>query len=291
MNSLLRRRSVTLFTAIALACAGVAGATISSAAADGGAATTATTSTDQTPTVATTTGTTTTDPTTTTATTPTTTTNPTTTTTPPTTTTTPTTTGTTTTDPTTTGTTTTVPTTTTTPIIPAVVPPVLPGGFAQAVTTVTTVVVGAPITVAGTIATSSVTNTAVTNTTVINTTTINNLPPVVLGAAAGAAGAAPVAADICVNLPGSQPSVPAGKVLTLAKNGALVCVSPTIARVLHPAAVAYTVPAGSRIIFPKKGGGLCIGKATGKRVKVSAKTSAKKVIALANSGKLVCLGP
>jgi hypothetical protein len=162
---------------------------------------------------------------------------------------------------------------------------VLPGGFAQAVTTVTTVIVGAPITVAGTIATTS--NTAVTNTTVINTTTINNLPGVI----ASGAGAVPVAADICVNLPGSQPSVPTGKVLTLAKNGALVCVTPAIARILHPAAVSYTVPKGSRIVFPKKGGGLCIGKASGKRVKVPAKTSAKKVIALANSGKLVCLGP
>jgi hypothetical protein len=167
---------------------------------------------------------------------------------------------------------------------------VLPGGFAQAVTTVTTVIVGAPITVAGTIATSSVTNTAVTNTTVINTTTITNLPAIVAGGV-GAGAAVPVAADICVNLPGSQPSVPAGKVLTLAKNGALVCVTPAIARVLHPAAVAYTVPAGSRIVFPKKGGGLCVGKSTGKRVKVSAKTSAKKVIALAKSGKLVCVGP
>jgi hypothetical protein len=161
---------------------------------------------------------------------------------------------------------------------------VLPGGFAQAVTTVTTVIVGAPITVAGTIATTSVVN----NNTVINTTTITNLPPVIAGAAAGAI---PVAADICVNLPGSQPTVPTGKVLTLAKNGALVCVTPATARILHPAAVAYTVAAGSRIVFPKKGGGLCVGKSTGKRVKVSAKTSAKKVIALAKSGKLVCLGP
>jgi hypothetical protein len=161
---------------------------------------------------------------------------------------------------------------------------VLPGGFAQAVTTVTTVIVGAPITVAGTIATTSVVN----NNTVINTTTITNLPPVIAG---GAAGALPVAADICVNLPGSQPAVPVGKVLTLAKNGALVCVTPATARILHPAAVAYTVPAGSRIVFPKKGGGLCVGKSTGKRVKVSAKTNAKKVIALAKSGKLVCLGP
>jgi hypothetical protein len=160
---------------------------------------------------------------------------------------------------------------------------VLPGGFAQAVTTVTTVIVGAPITVAGTIATTSVVN----NNTVINTTTITNLPPVL----AGGAGAIPAAADICVNLPGSQPTVPAGKVLTLAKNGALVCVTPATARILHPAAVAYTVPAGSRIVFPKKGGGLCVGKSTGKRVKVPKKTSAKKVIALANSGKLVCLGP
>jgi hypothetical protein len=160
---------------------------------------------------------------------------------------------------------------------------VLPGGFAQAVTTVTTVIVGAPITVAGTIATTSVVN----NNTVINTTTITNLPPVV----AGGAGAFPAAADICVNLPGSQPAVPTGKVLTLAKNGALVCVTPATARVLHPSAVAYTVPAGSRIVFPKKGGGLCVGKSTGKRVKVSAKTSAKKVIALAKSGKFVCLGP
>jgi hypothetical protein len=82
-------------------------------------------------------------------------------------------------------------------------------------------------------------------------------------------------------------------VLTLAKNGALVCVTPAIARILHPAAVAYQVPAGSRIIFPKKGGGLCIGskRKSAKRVIVPAKTSAKKVVALANSGKLVCLGP
>jgi hypothetical protein len=167
---------------------------------------------------------------------------------------------------------------------------VLPGGFAQAVTTVTTVVVGAPITVAGTIATTNaVTNNAVTNTTIINTTSITNMPPIVAGGLG--AGAVPVAADICGNLAGSQPAVPAGHVLTLAKNGVLVCVTPAIARILHPAAVAYRVPAGSRIVFPKKGGGLCIGKATGKRVKVSAKTSAKKVIALAKSGNLVCLGP
>jgi hypothetical protein len=165
---------------------------------------------------------------------------------------------------------------------------VLPGGFAQAVTTVTTVVVGAPITVAGTIATSSVTNNAVTNTTIINSTTITNLPPMVVAPAAVG-----VAADICVNLPGSQPSVPAGHVLTLAKNGALVCVTPTIARILHPAAVAYQVPAGSRIIFPKRGGGLCIGRrqSSAKPVTVPAKTSAKKVLALAKSRKLVCLGP
>jgi hypothetical protein len=164
---------------------------------------------------------------------------------------------------------------------------VLPGGFAQAVTTVTTVVVGAPITVAGTIATT--TNNAVSNTTVINTTSITNLPPIVAGGLA----AVPVAADICGNLPGSQPAVPAGHVLTLAKNGALVCVTPAIARILHPAAVAYQVPAGSRIVFPKKGGGLCIGskRKSAKRVIVPAKTSAKKIMALANSGKLVCLGP
>jgi hypothetical protein len=165
---------------------------------------------------------------------------------------------------------------------------VLPGGFAQAVTTVTTIVVGAPITVAGTIATSSVTNTAVTNSTIINTTTITNLPPIVAGVAGGGL---PLAADICVNLPGSQPTVPVGHVLTLAKNGALVCVTPAIARALHPAAVAYRVPAGTRIVFPKRGGGLCIGKSSAKRVIVPAKTSAKKVVALANSGKLVCLGP
>jgi hypothetical protein len=154
---------------------------------------------------------------------------------------------------------------------------------------VTTVVVGAPITVAGTIATT--TNSAVTNTTVINTTTITNLPPLVAGGAG--AGAVPVAADICANLPGSQPAVPVGHVLTLAKNGALVCVTPATARILHPAAVAYKVPAGSRIVFPKKGGGLCIGskRKSAKRVIVPAKTSAKKIVALANSGKLVCLGP
>jgi hypothetical protein len=171
---------------------------------------------------------------------------------------------------------------------------VLPGGFAQAVTTVTTVVVGAPITVAGTIATTTtnaVTNNAVTNTTVINTTSVTNLPPIVAGGLG--AGTVPVAADICGNLAGSQPAVPAGHVLTLAKNGALVCVTPAIARILHPAAVAYQVPAGSRIVFPKKGGGLCIGskRKSAKRVIVPAKTSAKKVVALANSGKLVCLGP
>jgi hypothetical protein len=166
---------------------------------------------------------------------------------------------------------------------------VLPGGFAQAVTTVTTVVVGAPITVAGTIATT--TNSAVTNTTVINTTTITNLPPIVAGGLG--AGAVPLASDICGNLPGSQPAVPAGHVLTLAKNGALVCVTPATARILHPAAVAYQVPAGSRIVFPKKGGGLCIGRKrkSAKPVIVPAKTSAKKMVALANSGKLVCLGP
>ncbi|HEX4679822.1 MAG TPA: hypothetical protein VH210_11550 [Gaiellaceae bacterium] len=151
----------------------------------------------------------------------------------------------------------------------------LPGGFAQAVTTVTTVVVGAPITVAGTISTTPVTN----NTT--NTTIINNPPPTV---------ATP---DVCVNLAGSQPSVPVGHVLTLAKNGALVCVTPAIARVLHPAAVAYEVPAGNRIVFPKRGGGVCVGRArpNAKPVIVPADTSAKKVIALAKTGKLVCLGP
>jgi hypothetical protein len=145
---------------------------------------------------------------------------------------------------------------------------VLPGGFAQAVTTLTTVVVGAPITVAGTIST--------TNTTV-NNTTINNLPA--------------VAPDVCSNLPGSQPSVPPGQVLTLAKNGGLVCVTPAIARFLHPAAVAYEVPAGSRIFVPKRGGGLCVGPPSAKPVIVPANTSAKKVIALAKTGKLVCLGP
>jgi hypothetical protein len=138
---------------------------------------------------------------------------------------------------------------------------VLPGDFAQAVTTLTTVVVGAPITVAGT----------------INNTTINNLPA--------------VTPDVCSNLPGSQPSVPVGQVLTLAKNGGLVCVSPTIARILHPAAVAYQVPAGSRSFFPKRGGGLCIGPPSATPVIVPANTSAKKVIALAKTGKLVCLGP
>jgi hypothetical protein len=130
---------------------------------------------------------------------------------------------------------------------------------------------------------------------VINTTTINNLPPVLTaGVLPGAgAGAGAVVADICGNLLGSQPSVPAGHVLTLAKNGALVCVTPAIARILHPAAVAYRVPAGSRIIFPKRGGGLCIGRSQSSRkpVIVSGKTSAKKVVALAKSGRLVCLGP
>jgi hypothetical protein len=172
---------------------------------------------------------------------------------------------------------------------------VLPGGFAQAVTTTTTVVVGAPITVAGTIATTSVTNNTVTNNTVTNntvtnntvtTTTITNLPPVV-------AALAGVALDICLNLPDIQSSVPAGHVLTFAKNGALVCVTPTIARILHPAAVPYQVPAGSRIIFAKHGGLLCVGRgrSSAKPMIVSAKTSAKKLLALANSGKLVCLGP
>jgi hypothetical protein len=282
MNGPLTRQMAMLFLTVVLASTGVAAATISTASADGGG--TATTTSTAPATTSTTPTSTSTAPTTT-ATTPTTTA-----TTPTTTATTPTTTGTTTsTDPTTTTTTTPTTTTapTTTPIIPAVVPPVLPGGFAQAVTTVTTVVVGAPITVAGTIATT--TNNAVSNTTVINTTSITNLPPIVAGGLA----AVPVAADICGNLPGSQPAVPAGHVLTLAKNGALVCVTPAIARILHPAAVAYQVPAGSRIVFPKKGGGLCIGskRKSAKRVIVPAKTSAKKIMALANSGKLVCLGP
>jgi hypothetical protein len=151
-------------------------------------------------------------------------------------------------------------TTETTPTgTPPIVPPVLPGAFGQAVTT--TVVVGAPITVAGTIS---------------NTTVINNPAP-----------------DICSNLPDVQSSVPAGHVLTFAKSGALICVTPTIARSLHPAAVPIQVPAGSRIVFPKRGGGLCVGhgRASAKPVIVPATTSAKEVLILAKSGKLVCLGP
>lgn len=228
MYSLLRRRSVMLSIALVLVGFGVAAATISSAAAAGGGTsappptTGTTTSADPTDTS--------TDPTDTSS------------------------------DPTETATdpTTTETTPTTTGTSP-IVPPVLPGAFGQAVTT--TVVVGAPITVAGTIS---------------NTTVINNPAP-----------------DICSNLPDVQSSVPAEHVLTLAKNGALICVTPTIARSLHPAAVPIQVPAGSRIVFPKRGGGLCVGhgRASAKPVIVPATTSAKEVLILAKSGKLVCLGP
>jgi hypothetical protein len=164
---------------------------------------------------------------------------------------------------------------------------VLPGGFAQAVTTVTTTVVAAPITVAGTIATTDVMNNTVNNVTNVLPPTIPALPAV---AGFGVAGAAAGTFDICVNLPGSQPSVPAGLVLTFARNGSLVCVTPALARILNPRAVSVTVPAGRKLIFAKRGGVLCIGKGpTSKRLTVPSTMSAGKVFSLATSGKLVCL--
>jgi hypothetical protein len=105
----------------------------------------------------------------------------------------------------------------------------------------------------------------------------------------GAAGAGTL--DICVNWPGSQPSVPAGLVLTFARDGGLVCVTPGVARTLNPAAVSVKVPAGGKLVLAKRGGLLCVGPAGKKRLTVPKTMTAAKVFALARSGQLVCLKP
>jgi hypothetical protein len=98
--------------------------------------------------------------------------------------------------------------------------------------------------------------------------------------------------DICVNLPGSQPSAPAGLVLTFARNGSLVCVTPANARLLNPRAVSVRVPVGTKLVFANRGGLLCMGKGSAtKKLTVPSTMTAAKVIALAKSGKLVCLRP
>jgi hypothetical protein len=97
--------------------------------------------------------------------------------------------------------------------------------------------------------------------------------------------------DICVNFPGSQPSVPAGLVLTFARDGGLVCVTPRTARILNPAAVSVKVPAGGNLVLAKRGGLLCVGPANKKALTVPKTMTAAKVFALARSGKLVCLKP
>jgi hypothetical protein len=166
------------------------------------------------------------------------------------------------------------------------------------VTTTTTTIVAAPITVAGTIApvNSTVNNNTVNNNTAntVNNNTVNNIAP---GLAPGVAPVVPAGAatalDICVNLPGGQPSVPVGHVLTFALNGALVCVTPATARILHPAAVSYRVASSAKLIFAKKGGLLCVGrgKSSAKKLILPSATSAGKVLTLAGNGKLVCLRP
>jgi hypothetical protein len=84
--------------------------------------------------------------------------------------------------------------------------------------------------------------------------------------------------------------VPAGLVITFARNGSLVCVTPSLARILNPRAVSVTVPAGRKLIFAKRGSLLCVGKGpTSKRLTVPATMSAGKVFSLATKGKLVCL--
>jgi hypothetical protein len=132
-------------------------------------------------------------------------------------------------------------------------------------------------------------NTLTNNT--VNNTTVNNVAPapVVLPALA----AAPSVLDVCLNLPGVQPGVPAGFVLTFARNGGLVCVTPDTARRLHPTAVTYRVATGSRLVFAKRGGLLCVGhaKKSAKPLIVAATTRVGKVLGLASKGKLVCLHP
>jgi hypothetical protein len=133
----------------------------------------------------------------------------------------------------------------------------------------------------------------------VNTTTINNVAPPVLPAVlpsvlpAVVPAAAAAVLDVCQNLPGVQPGVPAGFVLTFARNGGLVCVTPQVARILHPTAVKYQVPAGRPLIYQKRGRMVCIGlgKASAKPKIVAATTRAGKVLRLAGKGKLVCLRP
>jgi hypothetical protein len=106
-----------------------------------------------------------------------------------------------------------------------------------------------------------------------------------------AGGAAP-AADLCVNLPGSQLAVPTGHVLTFALNGALVCVTPAVAKVLHPTAIAYNVPTSSKLVYTKQGGLLCIGRSVSSKTAVlTAGTGFGKVLTLIGKGRLVCLRP
>jgi hypothetical protein len=167
-----------------------------------------------------------------------------------------------------------------------------PGGFAQAVTTTT--IIAAPVTVAGTIAPVS---TAVTNNTVNNSTvnTVNNvvppLPAIPFIPSVGAGAGAAATFDICVNFPGNQPSVPPGLVLTFARNGSLVCVTPGLAKILNPTATKVTVPVGGKLVIAKRGGLLCLGTAAKKPLTVPATMTIKKVFSLAMSGKLVCLKP
>jgi hypothetical protein len=153
-----------------------------------------------------------------------------------------------------------------------------PGGFAQAVTTTTTTIVAAPITVADRIEPTSLTYNTVNNNTY---TTV--LSPAV---------AALPNFDICTNWPGNQPSVPPGLLLTFARNGGLVCVTPLTARLLNPRAVPVAVPAGRQVVFSKRGGLLCVGRGpvAGRRL-VPSTMPAGKVFALATHGKLVCLRP
>jgi hypothetical protein len=108
--------------------------------------------------------------------------------------------------------------------------------------------------------------------------------PLVPGGAAGTF-------DICVNFPGSQPSVPAGLVLTFAQNGGLVCVTPRTARLLNPAAVSVKVPAGAKLVLAKRGSLLCVGPANTKALTVPKTVTAAKILSLVKSGKLVCLKP
>jgi hypothetical protein len=166
---------------------------------------------------------------------------------------------------------------------------VLPGGFAQAVTTTTTTIVAAPITVGSPITSNAVTNNTVNNNTVNNVAGL--MPPLVPVVPTFAAGV-DTGVDICVNLPGSQLSAPAGLVLTFARNGSLVCVTPANARLLNPRAVSVKVPVGAKLVFANRSGLLCVGKGSAtKKLTVPSTMTASKVMALAKSGKLVCLKP